>query len=42
MLAEAGVPLFVVSTYNTDYVLVKSGDFVRTLKALGKAGFAVD
>ena len=28
-LAAAGIPVFVVSTYDTDYVLVKSVDFVK-------------
>lgn len=34
-LAEANIPLFAVSTYNTDYVLVRSGDFNRALEVLG-------
>ena len=28
-LAAAGIPVFVVSTYDTDYLLVKAADFVR-------------
>ena len=28
-LAAAGIPVFVVSTYDTDYVLVKAVDFVK-------------
>ena len=28
-LAAAGIPVFVVSTYDTDYVLVKAVDFVN-------------
>jgi len=28
-LADAGIPVFVVSTYDTDYLLVKSTDFVK-------------
>jgi len=31
ILAEAGISVFVVSTYNTDYVLLKSEDFDRGL-----------
>ncbi len=37
-LAEAGIPIFVVSTFDTDYVLVKGQDRVRSLKALADAG----
>ena len=33
-LAAEGISLFVVSTYNTDYVLVKAQDFERAIKAL--------
>jgi len=28
-LAAAGIPVFVVSTYDTDYVLVKAADFLK-------------
>lgn len=40
-LAEAGVSLFVVSTYDTDYVLLRAGDFERGMAALQKKGYAV-
>jgi hypothetical protein len=33
-LAEAGVPVFVVSTYDTDLVLVKERDLERAVGAL--------
>lgn len=33
-LADAGVGLFVISTYNTDYVLVKASDLERALDVL--------
>lgn len=33
-LAEAGVSVFAVSTYDTDYLLVRSGDLERALLAL--------
>jgi len=33
-LAAAGVPVFVLSTYDTDYVLVRSGDLARALQVL--------
>ncbi|MDL2206255.1 ACT domain-containing protein [Eubacteriales bacterium OttesenSCG-928-N13] len=39
LLADAGIPLFVISTYNTDYVLVKQDVLDRTLALLGDAGY---
>ena len=38
-LAEAGIGLFAVSTYNTDYILVKEEHFERALDALASAGY---
>lgn len=40
-LAAAGVALFAVSTYDTDHVLVKSGDLERAVGALREAGHEV-
>jgi hypothetical protein len=40
-LAEAGISLFAVSTFDTDYVLVKAADFEPALNALGTAGHTV-
>jgi uncharacterized protein len=40
-LAAAGVSLFAVSTYDTDHVLVKSGDLDRAITALTEAGHEV-
>jgi hypothetical protein len=37
-LAHAGIPIFAISTFDTDYVLVKSVDLERAEKALGEAG----
>lgn len=34
-LAEANIPLFAVSTFDTDYVLVRAGDAERAVGALG-------
>lgn len=34
-LAEAGISLFAVSTFDTDYILVKSQDFERASTVLG-------
>lgn len=41
-LAEAGVPVFSVSTYDTDVVLVRAGDLGGAVEALRAAGHAVD
>jgi len=40
-LADVGVSIFAVSTYDTDYVLVKQGDVAQALAALREAGHAV-
>ena len=40
-LATAGVPIFAISTYDTDYVLVKAADLPRAVSALERAGHAV-
>jgi uncharacterized protein len=37
-LAKAGIPVFVVSAFNSDYVLVKTRDFERASAALRAAG----
>ena len=41
VLAEEGIGVFAVSTYNTDYILVKEERFAEALEALGKAGYTV-
>ena len=38
-LAEAGISLFVISTYDTDIVLVRSADRQRTTAALEAVGY---
>ena len=40
-LAQANVSVFVVSTYDTDYLLVRNGDWRRAVDALESAGYAV-
>ena len=39
VLARAGIALFAVSTYDTDYVLVKDADFAAAYAALATAGY---
>nr|WP_255448735.1 ACT domain-containing protein [Selenomonas sp. mPRGC5] len=40
-LAENKIGIFAVSTYNTDYILVKEGDFNAALTALGEHGYKI-
>ena len=40
-LAAAGIGLFAVSTFDTDYVFVKAGNLERALDALAGAGFEI-
>jgi hypothetical protein len=40
-LAAAGVPLFAVSTFDTDHILVKQTDLDRAVAALREAGHEV-
>lgn len=40
-LAAAGVPIFPVATFDTDYVLLKDADLARGLEALRAAGLEV-
>jgi hypothetical protein len=40
-LAEAGLSIFAISTFDTDYVLVKAGDLDPAVEALRKAGHSV-
>lgn len=42
VLAEAGISVFAVSTFDTDYVLVKAERFEAALCALAADGFAVE
>lgn len=37
-LADAGIPIFVVSTYATDYIFVMEENLVEAVKALQQAG----
>lgn len=41
LLAENGIGIFVVSTYNTDYVFTKAENFARALDVLGTAGYQI-
>jgi hypothetical protein len=41
-LAEAEVPIFVISTFETDYLFVRERDLERSVDALTEAGHSVD
>ncbi|MDT7508657.1 ACT domain-containing protein [Bifidobacterium sp. H1HS16N] len=41
ILANKGIGIFAVSTYNTDYVLTKAEDFPAVLDALDKSGYTI-
>lgn len=41
VLADNGIGIFAVSTYNTDYILVKKENFDRALNVLLNAGYTV-
>ena len=41
LLAKNNIGIFVISTYNTDYVLTKSDDFSKALEILSEAGYQI-
>ena len=41
ILAEHKIGIFAVSTYNTDYILVKEENFERALHALATEGYSI-
>jgi hypothetical protein len=41
ILADNKIGIFAVSTYNTDYILVKEENFDRAMKALANEGYNV-
>jgi hypothetical protein len=41
ILADNQIGIFAVSTYNTDYILVKSENFDRAIDALRKEGYTI-
>jgi len=41
LLAENEIGIFAVSTYNTDYILVKKENFDKAIKALESNGYAI-
>ena len=41
VLAEKGIGIFAVSTFNTDYILVKAENINKAVSALKNAGYSV-
>ena len=41
ILADNKIGIFAVSTYNTDYILVKAENFDKAMTVLGDAGYTV-
>lgn len=41
VLADQGIGIFVVSTYNTDYVLTRADDYENALSALRSEGYEI-
>lgn len=41
LLADAGIGIFAVSTFNTDYILVKKENFEKALGVLAVAGYQI-
>ena len=42
LLAEANISVFVISTYNTDYILLKSANFDNGVKILADNGYIIN
>ncbi len=42
VLADNGVGIFAISTYNTDYILTKEENFGKALKVLAEAGYEIE
>lgn len=40
VLASAGISIFILSTYNTDYVLIKNKNFNKAVEALKASGYS--
>lgn len=41
VLADNGISIFAVSTYNTDYVLIKKENYQKALEVLQTAGYKI-
>ena len=41
VLADNGIAIFAISTFNTDYILTKTENFERAINALKSAGYSI-
>jgi len=41
ILADNKIGIFAISTFNTDYILVKSQDYEKSLSALAESGYKI-
>ena len=41
LLAENSIPIFAISTYNTDYVLTTAAHYEKALEVLKQAGYMI-
>lgn len=41
LLADNNIPIFAISTYNTDYILIKKENYQKGLDILEKAGYEI-
>ncbi|MDO4298194.1 MAG: ACT domain-containing protein [Lachnospiraceae bacterium] len=41
LMAETGIGIFAVSTYNTDYILTKTENYSKAIKVLSDAGYQI-
>lgn len=41
ILAERGISIFAVSTYNTDYILIKDTNYEKALEVLKSSGYEI-
>lgn len=41
LMAENGIGIFAVSTYNTDYIFLKKENFDKAMTALSRAGYSI-
>ena len=42
VLARRGISIFAVSTYDTDYILIKENNFADAISVLGESGYTVE
>lgn len=41
ILADNAIPIFAISTYNTDYILIKGEHYQKALDALARSGYRI-